>query len=280
MEIDITRETIPENAVCMLFMGPTEDLTGTAAETLKAWLGAGRSAYFFMDIKSTKDGSIIYNDFKNFREVMKEYGIDFEKTIVEESNEKTIANMTGDNIFSAKTKAAGSLENLSSTELKIKNTRTILIQEKTSSSDNFDAKALIETSKDATTISIETNKSTRKGTSVIAASGSAYTSYSTKMTLSKIVVFGSSASFTNAFLEEFGSESARKIMNESMRWMELDIKSNVADTIEAKKYNNQINSYVDVTKKDATVITILVMIVLPLVIIAAGFTIWIIRRHK
>ena len=280
VEIDLNKDTIPENAVCMLFMGPTEDLSGTAAETLKTWLGSGRSAYFFMDIKSPKDGTIIYNDFKNFRDVMSEYGIDIEKTIVEESNEKTIANMTGDNIFSAKTKSAGSLENLASTELKLKNTRTITIQEKTDQYDNFQVASLIETSKDATSVSIDENKSNRKGTAIVAASGSAYTSYATKMTVSKIVVFGSSASFTNAFLEEFGSESARKIMNESMRWMELDIKSNVADTIEAKKYNNQINSYVDVTKKDATVITIFVMIVLPLVIIAAGFTIWIIRRHK
>ena len=279
-EINLKEQTIPENAVCIVFMGPKEDMGSTVSENLKKWLGEGNAAFFFMDVQDYDSGNMIYNDFTNFRSIFKEFGLDIEKTKIDESNERKLINQSGDNIFYAETLSTGALENLKNLKVNIKNTRSIDVTEKKGQYDTFTPAAIIKTSRDAKIESVENENKSYVSEAVIAASSEAYTSYSTKVNaMAKIVLFGSSQSFMNAFLEEFGTESARQIMNESMRWMELDIKANVADSIEAKQYNNGVKSAVVVTQNEMTAITIVVMIVVPLLIIAAGFIIWLYRRH-
>ena len=64
-----------------------------------------------------------------------------------------------------------------------------------------------------------------------------------------------------------------------MKWMKLESKSNVGDSIEARKYNNGVRSAMVVTDNQMTALVIVTMIAIPLVILAIGLIIWLRRRH-
>ncbi|MCR5694795.1 MAG: GldG family protein [Clostridia bacterium] len=272
-EINLRTEEIPEDGVCMLFMGPTQDLSGEALDKLDRWLKKGHCAFFFMDIKNTSDGSIIYADLPNFGEVLGHYGIKLEKTVVKETGDMAVSGTGGDSIFKANTSSAGSLEKLSRTQIYLMNTRSFELDNSQSTSET---EAIISTTSSASAESVENENDSRPGVSVVAASGKYYEGTKT----SKIVVFGSSGSFMDYFLTYFGSESARTVITTSMKWMDLETKSNVADSIEAKEYNNGLKSAVVVTETEMKVIATIVMIVIPLIILICGLIVWLRRRHK
>ncbi|MBP1587551.1 MAG: Gldg family protein [Clostridia bacterium] len=271
VSVDLRTDDIPENAAGMMFFGPTEDLTVAAMDTLKRWLGKGHSAYFFMDVKKVSDDGVIYERFDRFNEVFKDYGIALERNIVEETGENAMQSTGSDRIFKARTSMAGALENLPRTEIHIANTRGLEIE---NTGSTYEAEAFVSTSSDAKSISID-NETVRTGVSVVAASGKSYVGTA----VSKICVFGSSQTFTDMILQFYGSASKQQMISASMKWMDLESQSNVADSIEAKEYNNGVKSAVIVTETQMRAIVIVTMIVVPALILVAGFIVWIRRRH-
>ncbi len=271
-DIDLRTTDIPEDAACILFMGPKSDLTGAAMDRLDRWLKKGHCAFFFMDIKSLSTDAIVYDPFTNFGEVLSNYGISLERTIVEESGDRAISGTGGDTVFSADTSKAGSLENLDKVTVYMLNARSLNLDNNQTTSE---AEAIIKTTKNAKAKSVDNENDTRTGVSVVAASGKSYMGTAT----SSIVVFGSCASFSNTFLQYAGTSSAKSIMSTSMRWMKLETKTNVADSIEAKEYNNAVKSAIMISDNEMNVTTVIVMIVIPLLILIAGFVIWLRRRH-
>ena len=271
VNVDLKTEDIPENAAGMMFFGPKEDLTLSAMDKLKRWLGKGHSAYFFMDVKDVSDNSVIHDEFKYFGEVFRDYGIALERNVIEETGDNAMGQTGGDVIFKTRTSMAGALENLSRTDVYIRNSRGLEIDNTDSL---YEAEAFISTSSGAKAVSID-SESVRTGVSVVAASGKSYVGTA----VSKICVFGSSQSFTDDMLKFYGTTSKQQVMASSMKWMDLEPKSNVADSIEAKEYNNGVKSAVVVSVTQMRIIVIAVMIVVPLLILIAGFIVWLVRRH-
>lgn len=271
-EIDIRTSDIPEEAACMIFMGPTQDLTGEARDKLDRWLKAGHSAFFFMDVKSIYEDKIIYNDFENFGEILVSYGISLEKTLVEETDDVSVSGSEGQ-AFKAKTRGVGAFEKLESTEIYIMNTRSLNLDNMT---DTAEAEPLIQTSKNAKAVAIENENDSRSGISVVAASGKKDIGVNT----SRIVVFGSSGTYSDAALGMLGSDAPQKTISAALRWMDLEVKSNVADSIQAKAYNNGVKTAVVISENAMRVHTIIVMIAIPLLILGAGFAVWLTRRFK
>lgn len=271
VSVDLKTEDIPENAAGMMFFGPKTDLTVAAMDKLQRWLEKGHSAYFFMDVKNVSDDSVIYDEFKYFGEVFKNYGISLERNIIEETGDNAMDGTGKDRIFKTRTSMAGALENLSRTEVHIANSRALELD---NTSSMHEAEALISTSSGAKAISID-NEAVRTGVSVAAASGKSYVGTA----VSKICVFGSSWSFNSMIMKYYGTSSKQQLIAASMKWMDLEPKSNVADSIEAKEYNNGIKSAVIVTETQMRIIVIVTMIAVPALILLAGFIVWLVRRH-
>ena len=271
VSVDLRTEDIPENAAGMMFFGPKTDLTVAAMDKLQRWLSKGHGAYFFMDVKSVTDRSVINDKFERFGEVFRDYGISLERNIVEEDSAYAVPSKD-DRVLKTQTSMNGALENLSKTLFYVCNTRALELD---NTSSMHEAEALISTSSGAKAISID-NEAVRTGVSVVAASGKSYVGTA----VSKICVFGSS----QAFLEtQIGYDNnilaANAIMSASMKWMDLEPKSNVADSIEAKEYNNGIKSAVIVTETQMRIIVVVTMIAVPALILLAGFIVWLVRRH-
>lgn len=267
--IDLKTENLPDDAVAIMFFGPTEDLTGEAEDKLDRWLMKGGNAFFFMDVKSVEDNSYIYNSFDNFGMIFNKYGITLGDSVVSETGDNKYE-ASSDVIFRTDTVTAGALEKLKNTEMYILNTRNIDVDPM---ADLAEAEAFLVTSDSAEAKSINDGK-TLTGKQIVGASGK----YSGGMKTSRIVVFGSSHSFTDATLQFFGT-AAETVMRYSMDWMNMESSSNVGDSIEAKRYNNRITSAVIVTESHQTVIAVAVMIVIPLIILIVGLVIWLRRRH-
>ena len=275
-EIDFKLEnTIPDNAVCIMFFGPTEDITDSVYDMLERWLYKGHSAFFFMDIKDLDDEkeNYIYDDFTYFGKLLANYGITLEKTLVEEGSAYALESST-DKIFQTSTKVAGSLEKLDKTTFNVFNTRSLVIDEE--EEDEYTVEAILQTSTSATSKGVQSDNATRKGSAVIGASGINY--MGTKS--SRICVFGSSWSFSDDELAYAGSSAAKSIMLTSLEWMDLSSQKNVGDSIEAKEYTSASNSsYIEVTENQGIIIRTIVMIVIPAIIVLLGLVIWLRRRH-
>ncbi len=270
--IDLRISDIPENAASIIFCGPAEDLTDAAADKLDRWLKKGHAAFFFMDVKSLTGDAVIYEKFTNFNAIFANYGISLERTIVEESGENAMQGTGEDRIFKANTSQQGSLETLKRSEVYVANSRSLDLDNTKSTSE---AEAIISTTKNAKSVSIDNDNNTRSGISVVAASGKCHQGSAT----SQIVVFGSSWTFSDMLLTYYGASVPQQIVASSMKWMKLESKSNVGDSIEARKYNNGVRSAVVVTDNQMTALVIVTMIAIPLVILAIGLIIWLRRRH-
>ena len=271
VSVDLRTEDIPENAAGIMFFGPESDLTVAAMDKLQRWLGKGHGAYFFMDVKSVTDDSVINDRFERFGEVFKDYGISLERSIVEETGDNAMEGTGTDRILKARTSMAGALEGLSRTDVHVSNSRALDIE---NTSSMHEAEAIISTSSAAKAISID-DEAVRTGVSVLAASGKSYVGTA----VSKICVFGSSHSFMDSMMQFYGTSSKKDVMSVSMKWMDLEPRSNVADSIEAKEYNNGIKSAVIVTETQMRIIVVVTMIAVPALILLAGFIVWLVRRH-
>ncbi len=270
MPVSLKTDAIPEDAACIMFFGPSEDLTDSVLDKMDRWLKKGNNAFFFMDVKDFKTGAFFYNDFTYFNKLFANYGIKIEKTLVKEAD--NISDKS-DIIFTANTNAAGALEKQPNKfTFYAANARSINVD---NMSDYVEAEAFIKTSTKATSISVDDDNNTRTGEAVIAASGICKEGLQN----SKICVFGSSMSFTDMVLTYFGAENPKSIMKYSMEWMNMGSKSNVGDSIEAKTYNSGITSIVNATQNQVKVFTILTMIVIPAVILIIGIVVFIRRRH-
>ena len=80
-------------------------------------------------------------------------------------------------------------------------------------------------------------------------------------------------------ISQFNTGNVTSIFSSIMKWMDLEIAPNVGDDIEAKKYNNMISTYVEVSEKEIKTIVAIVIIVIPVIILAIGVIIWLRRRH-
>jgi len=274
MELDLKTEIVPEDACCIMFVGPTEDINDSAYDKLERWLNKGHSAFFFMDMKSLTDEHVIYNDFTAFNKLFANYGITIEKTVVEETGDYKIANSGSDVIFKTNTRAVGSLEKMTKSTIYMLNSRSLDVD---NDSDEFiEAEAIIQTSSGATAKGLDNENNTRSGISYVAASGKR----DNGTTYSRICVFGTSWSFCDMALSYYGATAGEQTILTSMTWMDLQATSNVGDSIEAKEYSNIYNSsYVSVTETQLKVIVAIVMVALPIIIVLLGVIIWFRRRH-
>ncbi len=273
LELDVKTGAIPENCACLMFFGPTEDLTDSAYDRIERWMKTGGNAFFFMDVKSITDDHYIYKKFDNFNKLFSNYGISLENTIVSESDDYQMTDTGEDSVFSSTVKIAGALERLNEKfSINILNTRSLNIDTMNSAGE---AEALIVTSTGAVAKSIESENDNRKGESVIAASGKCAEGTGT----SRICVFGSSQTFCDLALKFYGTANPEKIMTTSLEWMDLQSNTNVGDSIEVKKYNSNITTIMQTSAKQAKTIVIITMVIIPLIILAVGVAVFIRRRH-
>ena len=262
-EISLKTDEIPEDASAIIFMSPTEDLTGEAADKLIDWFNDGGKAFFFMDVEDAQ-GNRIYASFKKF-------SLCINNDIIDESDEYKYAS-DSDSIFKTTTLTAGSLEKAEATNVYVLNTRSISILD--TADDYQEPEAIMATSNEATAVSLEEEDDTSVGKKIIAASSQKVDGTET----SQIVVFGSSGNVQSSALAFFGN-SAINVVKDSLEWMDIETVENPADSIEAKSYNSVMSSIVDVTEKETKVIAIIVAIVIPVIILIIGLVVWLRRRH-
>lgn len=263
-------ETIPDDAKCLLFFGPDKDLTDKARELVFRWLRDGRSAFFFMDIKKLSDTTkVIYDEFKCFNEIFSYYGMALENTIVSDTEENTVT-YAGANVIRVTPERSGSLESIAKgLTINVTNTRSIDVSQETSTGT---ATAILKTSSGGTREYISGEGSAKASTVTIGASGT----YNYLAKTSKICVFGSSATFADTSLKDFGQETAKAILYSSLTWMELESKSNVESLIPTREYTY---TTLQTTETQEKVIALVTMIILPAIILLIGVVVFIRRRH-
>lgn len=279
LPINLKSEKIPEDADVIFFVRPTKDLDNQTVDKLNYWFNFGGNAFFFMDPKDG-DGKYITTEFKNFNKVLERYGLAVEHDYVIEGSDKSYKDSSGnsdskDSIFLTSTIPAGSLENTTAHELWCYNTRSIRMLT-TLDVSLYESAALMETSTEATAISLIDDKIISPGKKVIAASSQNYKTHTEKG--SKVVVFGSSENLQYAQVQYFGAEGIKTVKN-SLNWLNIETIENPADSIGAKNYNNGIKTFVNTEGNESMVIAIIVAIAIPVAIFAIGFIVWLRRRH-
>lgn len=270
-EINLKTEAIPEDAAALLFIGPTEDLTGEAEDKLERWLRNGGNAYFFMDIKALDGDGYIYEQFENFNRLFGIYGIRLGRGVVRESDDYAVSNTGSDYIFKTTTVTAGALSALPNSEMYIMNTRYLELD---AMAEYAEPEAILQTSTGAVTSLID-SESELSGRQIIGASSR----YTGGRAVSRICVFGSSGSFSDMIQQFFGQSTTNGLLRCSMEWMDLSGAANVGDSIEAKRFNNLVKSGVVVTATQQRTLAILVIVAIPVVILACGLVVWLRRRH-
>lgn len=277
--INLKSEEIPEDADVIFFVRPTKDLDDKTVDKLNYWFNFGGNAFFFMDPKDG-DGKYITEEFTNFNKVLERYGLAIEHDFVIEGSEKSYKDSSGnteneDSIFLTSTIQAGSLENTAAHELWCYNTRSVRLLA-TLDVSLYESAAFMETSIEATSISLLDGKQSSPGKRVLAASAQSYKTHTEDG--SKVVVFGSSENLQYAQVEYFGSEGIKAVKN-SLAWLDIDTIENPADSIDAKTYNSGVSTFVNTEGNESMVIAIIVAIVIPVVVFAIGFIVWLRRRH-
>lgn len=270
--INLKTEDFSEDAVAIIFFGPSEDLSGEAYNKLEHWLFNGGDAFFFMDITEMgASDAVIYDEFETFGEILGKYGISLGDSIVEEGEDNRVMAMGNLEIFSVKTSTAGALGTLAAKDYYFYNSRNIIVDEK---AEDATPEAFITTSSDTVCTSVNNDKEV-KGKAVIGASSELETGRQN----SRIAVFGSSYAVSDTMVSKFNTGNVTSIFSSIMRWMELEIAPNVGDDIEAKKYNDMVSTYVEVTATETKVIVAVVIVVIPVIILAIGLIIWLRRRN-
>lgn len=270
-EIDLGKVTkIPEDASSMMFFGPKKDLTDSAREMLDRWLRDGKSAMFFMDIKDISDSSkIIYEDFKYFGEIFAKYGIKIENTVVSDADEYMVTG-SKDSIIRMSPIKQGALSTIGNDKtVVVANTRSIEI---ISSDTNPETLPILKTSDGGKRNFVSGESSNKTGTVTVAASGI----YNYKLDPSRICVFGSSFTFADGILNDFGANEAEEMILSALEWMDVDSKSNVESLIPAKEYSN---ATFYVTEKQEKIISLVTMLIIPAAILAIGVIVFFRRRH-
>lgn len=270
-EIDLSKETkIPDDAACLIFMGPDKDLTDKARETVLRWLRNGKSAFFFMDIKSLTDSAkVIYDEFPYFNEIFANYGMTIENTLVTDADDYMVA-YSNESVIRMNVVKDGALKEAKSGQtINVMNTRSIDVSKATATGT---ATSILKTSQGGKREFFTGDKSNKTGVVTVAASGT----YAYLAKTSKICVFGSSATFSDSNLSDFGAESAKNIIYTSLSWMDLESKSNVESLIPAREYTY---TSLQATAKQEKIITLVTMIIIPAIILLIGVIVFFRRRH-
>ena len=269
-EIDLKTENFDENAAAVMFFGPTQDLTGEAADKLDRWLMSGGDAFFFMDaLELDNNDAPIQTEFANFSEVLSKYGVIIGDSIVEESDEYAVG--SDHRAFYTETVSAGAFENMTSSKFYVLNSRTLDVD---TMIDMAEPEIIMMSSSSSKAVSLLASDRSSDGKKSIGVT-SKYTGGSA---VSRVAVFGSSQSFYDTFVEFQGSTVPQTILRYVIEWMGLEASSNVGDSIAAKEYNTG-TSHVDVTEQQTKWIALSVTVAIPVVILAVGVIIWLRRRH-
>ncbi len=259
-EIDLTKESVPSDAAILFFMGPKQDLSARATEQLEEWFANSRgSAVFMMDTDNAG------TDLPNFNYIFNLFGLRINNDIVKEASSKSIAGNTY--AFKTTTITQGAFGTIPNTEVTVENSRSIsLVDDGIQRCDSY---PLVQTTRDAKTISIPGGKESGESIQTVMASGE----YFGGTTEAKIILSGSSENVVDHY--QYGNRMSGLLLK-AVNWMYESTLENEATEIDAKIYNT---TTVSVTEKQSRWIAIGCIIVYPLIILSCGLVVWLKRRH-
>lgn len=263
--IDLTKEEIPEDAKVILFIGPKKDLSMVAYDNLVKWFEeGGHNAFFLMDYDSAG------TNLDNFNKVFDMFNLRINNDIIHESEKYHLSNLPMR--FEAKTKTAGSLEQLAERKILIFETRSIELLNRTN--DYVKANAIIVSSSEAKSLPIsegQTNTNGIVGTHVLAATAT----YTKPEQSSKIFVTGSSLNVRDDYVQTYPNNEGGFIMLYTLQWMHYSF--NRASTIPT--VSSSSGNAIAVTDSQKDMIGVFSIFVWPAAIILTGGVIWMRRRH-
>lgn len=259
----VTEKTIPEDCEILLFISPKKDLSEEEKIKVQEYIKKGGKAVFLMDPVETGD------KFVNFEEVMAYYNVGMGYDIIKENDQNR--HLPGDEYSIAAVPESTSITEGVSTQdiLLFPDTRSIKIL-KNSSKDYVSSTVLVQTSENAASADIINQGNITDGQYNIAVASEIEGS-------GKILVFGNGKFVLDAALSSqyatYYSNDTYLVLNTIVNWMQ-DKKD---ETTVASKLI--MPKTLTVTESQKNIFGIVLIGVLPLLIIAGGFVVWLRRRH-
>ncbi len=261
-EINLNQADIPEDCAAVMFLNPTADISTSVLNKLKTWFNDTNG-----NVICLMDYSQAGYELPNFNTLFQLFSLQLNNDVVSETSDYCMPGYP--QILGASIVAADNSPNEGlSTDLGMYiYSRSINLLSTTN--EYSDSAALVKTSAGATSTSIETGE-TSVGEKILAASGR----YQGGLDVSKLYLTGSSLNLRDDYIEQFGTGMDGETLIRALNWMYDN--TNEGDLIPAKEYNT--NSIV-VSETTSNVLAVVSIIVVPVIIMAVGFIIWLRRRH-
>ncbi len=259
----VTEKSIPEDCELLIFVSPKKDLSEEEKIKVQEYIKKGGKAVFLMDPIETGD------KFVNFEEVMAYYNVGMGYDIIKENDQSR--HLPGDEYSIASVPESSTITEGVGTQdiLLFPDTRSIKIL-KNSSRDYVKTTPLVKTSEKAASVDIMNQGSITEGQYNIAVAAEIEGS-------GKIIVFGNGKFVLDAALSSqnatYYSNDTYLVLNTIVNWMQ-DKKDET--TISSKLI---MPKTLTVTESQKNIFGIVLIGVLPLMIIAGGFVVWLRRRH-
>lgn len=259
--INLNQAEIPDDCAAILFLSPEEDISTFVLNKLKTWfIKTNGNVVCLMDY--SKSGK----EYPNFNELFRLFSLQLNNDIVSETSD--VCEPGNPQRFNGYIYAVDDspTEGLSQDIGGFIDTRSIEVLSTTN--EYSKGVALGKTTELATSTDIVTGE-TSTGEKVVSASGR----YQAGNEVSKLYLTGSSLTLKDEYISKYGTLD-RGTLIRALNWMYDN--TNKGDLIPSKE---QGQNYIMVTESAANTIGIIAAIVIPVIIMAVGFVIWIKRRH-
>ncbi len=258
----LTVEEIPEDALAVLIASPKKDITIEERNKLEKYLkdNGGRALFLFDPIS----GSV---NFTEFNKLLSEFNVALNNDTIKEKD-KSMHLPSNESMLIPKVRGSSMTNSLNPESFKMLMPGARSIEILKNEKEYIEVTSLVETSSKAESLSTESEDRNRKGTFDLAAA----VEYKGGYEPSKLVVAGNSTFMCDDVYERYGPNGIYFFIN-ALFWMH-DEKDDVY--IAPKMYQSQT---ISINAMQQSILTILLVVVLPLLILGAGAYVYLRRRH-
>ncbi|MBO7407707.1 MAG: Gldg family protein [Clostridia bacterium] len=276
-QLDLTDITeMPEDAAVAIFMGPKYDITTRERNMLQQWLEQ-KGGQLAVCVNPLQNGT----EFANLNELLTElYALSLNNDVVY-NEAKRIASAASESSFLGESVSNGPIENSSVYyTVPVFYSRSIEVLNINESAAGINHYPIIQTPSQNVAeysycVPIVGGERSKEGVFTVAAA-SQNLNFST---VTHAVVFGSTLALSDDYFSSYGNYTrlTLSIFAMSIDWMIDSYGENHGYYIDAKTYDT---TQLVTTKTQSNTLGIIAAVIIPLLIIAAGIVVWVIRRHK